>query len=69
VPQKREIIKPGWLIFGEASRKKIATLKPTKSGKREEEEICSWYRTACDQYRYPGTLHEWFYLLGWRGRR
>jgi len=67
--QKRGIVKPGWLIFGEVARRDLANLKPTKSGKREEEQICFWYREACNRHRYPGTLTEWFYLLGWRGRR
>ena len=43
--------------------------KGTKSGKCEEESIRFWYHEACQDYGYEGTEVDWFYLIGWRGRR
>lgn len=66
----RNIIKPAWLIFAEECRRdRMSKLRFTKSGKREEETIYGWYREACDQYKYPGTEADWWFLMDWRGRR
>jgi len=63
------IEKPAWLLFAESCRTTLANRKGTKSGKREEESIQFWYQEACQDYGYEGSELDWFYLIGWRGRR
>jgi hypothetical protein len=61
--------KPGWLIFAESCRSRMGTLKGSKGGKRENDEIYRWYVEARERFGYEGTEHDWHCLLGWRGRR
>jgi hypothetical protein len=61
--------KPAWLLFAEDCRTKFGNMKGTKSGRREEQCIRDWWREACQDYDYPGTVSDWFCLFRWRGRR
>jgi hypothetical protein len=65
----KPIQKPAWLLYGESCRERLGTMKATKSGKREEQSINGWHREAIEKYGYKGTQHDWYCLLGWRGRR
>ena len=60
---------PRWLLFADRCRTTLQSRKGSKGGKREESDIHRWYLEACQEYGYKGTERDWFYLLGWRGRR
>jgi len=61
--------KPRWLLFADECKAALANRKGSKGGKREECDIHRWYLDACQEHGYEGTEDDWFYLLGWRGRR
>ena len=57
------IKRPSWLIYAETIRKEVDQLKPRKSGKNVEAKLLWSYKTAIDEYKYPGSFKDWDVLI------
>lgn len=55
--------KPAWLIYAAEARNELDKVKPSKSGKHEEQAMLRTWKRACADFGYPGEFYEWEILL------
>jgi len=56
------------MLFAAEVRKGLDNVKPTKSGKREEQYLWRTYQDACSMHGYPGMFYEWEILVHRMGK-
>jgi hypothetical protein len=52
------IKKPAWMYYAAQAQKQLDDIKPSKSGKREEEHLYRTWLTASEKHGYPGLASD-----------